>query len=482
MVLEQQISSVYMLKATLIYGLASMLPSLLGFLLLPLYSKYLTPAEYGIVAAMGVLSSVIAAVSTLALDRAAMRFYFDSDDLQSRKENMGTFFLGSIGSALIFFIILIALKPFLEQLYPDIAFYPYYFSTIITVTAGVCGNFVLSYFRVAEKALSFLVMIILTVILQLVLTYYFIVVQNMGAEGQILSMLISTMMLLPVYLKVAYRDFSFKFNWELIKKGFSFSWPLIPTMVVAWILNWSDGIFIANYASMNDVGVYAMGYKISMLIFVVSGSFSTAYSPIFFTKANQQDQVNARESIYSIVYYASRVFICIGFILALFSFDIVRIFLDERYYESYKIIRIVLWAHVLSAIMGISSNLFYQQTKRNKLQLVVVSFAAGCSLILNYIFVPVFGIYGAAYVNVASMAVLTLMHYQFSRSCYFIDIHWHKLLLLIGCAISIVWCIQITVEESIYSFQIKLLLILPPLIWILLSIYKKMKLQRWWLN
>jgi O-antigen/teichoic acid export membrane protein len=129
--------------------------------------------------------------------------------------------------------------------------------------------------------------------------------------------------------------------------------------------------------------------------------------------------------------------------------------------------------------MGISSNLFYQHTTRTNLQLAVVSFAAGCSLILNYMFVPIFGIYGAAYVNVASMAVLTLMHYQFSRSCYFIDIHWNKLLLLIGCAIFIIWFIQITIEVNIYSLQIKLLFMLIALILAIISIYKKMKLQRW---
>ena len=437
-----------------------MLPSLLGFILLPLYSRYLTTSEFGVVAAMGVLSSVIAAFSTLALDRAATRFYFDSTDLATKKKALGTFFLGSMGFAVFTFLILILSEPLLGAAYPEVAFYPYYFLTIITVTAGVCGNFVLSYFRVAEKPRSFLAMIGLTVALQLGLIYFYVVVRNEGALGQVTALLISTLVLLPVYLVIAYRHFIFDLDWGLIKRGLSFSWPLIPTLLVAWVLNWSDSIFIANYCSMSDVGIYSMGYKISMVIFMVSGAFSTAFYPVFFRKANEEDQVAAKKSIYSIIHVASRGFIAIGFLLALFSEDIVRLLLDEKYHDSYIIIRIILLSHIFSAIMGISSNLYYQQTKRSKLQLAVVSGSAVINLILNYLLVPIFGMYGAAYATVISMAVLTVMHYQFSKQCYFIEIFWGKLLAWIGLAVVLVLIAQYTIEGSLYSLPIKLTFVL----------------------
>ncbi|MDP2761378.1 MAG: oligosaccharide flippase family protein [Sideroxyarcus sp.] len=449
-----------MIKATMIYGVASMLPSLLGFVLLPLYSRHLTTSEFGVVAAMGVLSSVIAAFSTLSLDRAATRFYFDSTDLVTKKKALGTFFLGSMGFALFTFFILILSKPLLGMAFPEVAFYPYYFLTIVTVTAGVCGNFVLSYFRVAEKPRSFLAMIGLTVLLQLGLIYFYVVVRNEGALGQVTALLISTLVLLPVYLVIAYRQFIFVFDWDLIKRGVTFSWPLIPTLLVAWVLNWSDSIFIANYCSMNDVGIYSMGYKISMVILMVSGAFSTAFYPVFFRKANEKDQVAARQSIYSIIHVASRGFIVLGFLLALFAEDVVRLLLDEKYHDSYLVIRIILMSHILSAIMGISSNLYYQQTKRSKLQLAVVSGSAVINLILNYLLVPRFGMYGAAYATVISMVVLTIMHYQFSKQCYFIEIFWGKLLVWIGLAVLIVLTAQYTIEGSPYSLPLKLVFVL----------------------
>ena len=156
-----------MVKTMLLYTVASLLPPLLSFLLLPIYSRNLSTSEFGIVAAMGVLGSVITAVSTLALDRAATRFYFDSADQDIKRRTLGTFFIASVGLAAATFLLLMAGKPVLGRAYPEIAFYPYYLLSIVTVTVGVIGNFVLSYFRVAERPRSYLTMIGLTVMLQL---------------------------------------------------------------------------------------------------------------------------------------------------------------------------------------------------------------------------------------------------------------------------------------------------------------------------
>ena len=437
-----------------------MMPSLLGFFLLPLYSKHLTTAEFGIIAAMGVLNGVIAVFSNLALDRAASRFYFDSYDPLERKKVLSTFFIGSIGVAVIFFITSLLAKPLLMLAYPEIDFYPYYFITIATVTLGVCEVFVMGYFRIAEKPSQYLLVIFLTVCLQAVLVYYFVIVKNEGALGQIYAMFFVTLTMLPIYLTVAYRNFTFTFNWALFRQGVSFSWPFIPTLLIAWVLNWSDSLFIANYLTMSDVGLYSMAYKISMLFFVVTGAFSVAYQPFFFRKANEANQDASKKSIYLTIHVASRAFIAIAFILALFSEDIVRLLLDEKYREIHRIIRVILLSHILAAIMGISSNLYYLQSKRSKLQLIVVSFSAIVNLILNFLLVPKFGLYGAAFSTVFTMVVLTFMHYSYSKSCYFISIYWWKLSGLIGISALIVIFFQQVIEGLWISFPLKIIFLI----------------------
>jgi O-antigen/teichoic acid export membrane protein len=446
-----------MIKATAIYGIASMLPTLLGFIFLPLYSKYLTTAEFGIIAAMGVLSSVISVFSNLALDRAASRFYFDSNDQIKRKIVLSTFFLGSFGVAIASFLILILAKPLLIMAYPEINFYPYYFLTIITVSFSVCENFIMGYFLMAEKPRWYLTMTFLKVCLQASLIYTFVLINKEGALGQIHALLFATFALLPIYLGVAYKNFGLTFSWKLFKEGVSFSWPFIPTLIIAWILNWSDSVFIANYCTMSEVGLYAMAYRVSMAFFIVTGAFSIAYQPVFFRKANDADQKYAKQSIYSIIHIASRAFIVCGFLLALFSEDIVRLFLNEKYREIHLVIRVILLSHILVAIMGISSNLYYLQSKRSKLQLVVVSTSAVVNIILNYMLVPIYGIYGAAFATVLSVVILTIMHYSYSRTCYFINIYWWKLSVLIGISALTILLFQKFVEGLWISLPLKLM-------------------------
>ena len=467
-----------MIKPTIIYGLTSLLPALLGFILLPLYSKYLTTAEFGIIAAMGVLNGVISVFSNLALDRAAFRFYFENNDISERKKVLGTFFLGSIGISIIFFLVLIASKPLLILAYPETDFYPYYFLTIVIVCLSVIDVFVTGYFRVSEKPRLYMLMIFMTVSLQAGLIYYFVIVRKEGALGQLHGLLFSTLTLLPIYLLIAYKSFAFSFNWTLFKQGLSFSWPFIPTLMIAWILNWSDSVFIAHYASMSEVGLYAMAYKISMAFFMVTGAFSIAYQPVFFRKANEANQDTARKNIYSIIHVASRAFIACGFLLALFSEDIVRLLLDEKYNEIHFIIRILLLSHVLAAIMGISSNMYYLQSKKSKLQLAVVSISAFVNLLLNYLLVPKYGMYGASVATVLSIIVLTFMHYSYSRTCYFIEIYWWKLSLLIGIAVFIILFFQTYIEGLWLSLPLKILFLLVLTLGVLRSSFFKYSIQK----
>lgn len=452
-------AGVSMLKQTIVYGTASILPALTSLVLLPIYSRYLSTSEFGVIAAMGVLGNMIAIFSGLALDRASLRFYFDSVDLLNRRKIVGTFFIGSIGSAVILFCVLLIFQPLIVLTYPKIEFYPYYLLTLATVTVGTCNSFVISYLRITERTLSYLGTVLMTTVTQAALIFYFVVVEGKGALGQIIAMFISALSTLPVYATIAYRNFTFEIDLKLLKRGLQFSWPIIPTLLTAFVLNWSDSMFIAHYRSMSEVGLYAMAYKISMTFFLITGAVSTAYLPVFFRKANDSNQERGKSEIYDTIYVASRLFIVFAFLLALFSKEIVQILLNDRYKDTYFLVRILLLSHILSAIMGISSNLYYLQSKRSFLELKVIGASATVNLALNYLLVPRFGLHGAALATVLSMAILTIMHYSYSKTCYFIEIGWRRLIGWIGISCVIVFIFQILLESTAYSLYTKILFV-----------------------
>jgi O-antigen/teichoic acid export membrane protein len=207
---------------------------------------------------------------------------------------------------------------------------------------------------------------------------------------------------------------------------------------------------------MDEVGLYSMAYKISMVFFMITGAFSVAYQPVFFRKANQLDQTEGKKSIELIIQNASISFILIAFFIALFSKEFIIFLLDQKYENIYIYLRIITLSHVFSAIMGISSNLYYLQSKKSKLQLIIVSFSAVLNIILNYHLVPRFGVYGAAWSTVISMITLTFFHYQFSRRCYFVKLSWPLLSKFIITLSAIIFIFQMYIENHWLAFPIKI--------------------------
>jgi O-antigen/teichoic acid export membrane protein len=433
-----------------------MLPALLGLVLLPFYSEALSTHEFGIIAAMGAISGVVTSFIDLSLSRASYRYYFDFSDNVERKKVLGIFFVGSNLAAILCFLTLIMLKPIVVLAYPEIDFYPYYFLTLATSAIAVSSNYIFNYFRMSQKINQYFFLSLASTLLQGLLIYYFVFYDKKAALGQIYALFFLSLILLPIYIGYAYKNFLFGFDWTLLKTGLSYSWPTIPGLLIAWILNWSNSLFIANYGTVGEVGLYAMAFKMASIFFVASGAYSVAFQPIFFRQANSVNQVSSKKYLASSIELASVCFIGLGFFLSLFSQDLVRCLLSEKYSGIYQIIRILLPAFVLPAILGISSNFYYMQSKKMKLELAVVSLSAFVSLLANFLLVKPFGIYGAAYATVISMCVMTLMSYQFSKKCYFVPVPWFKLNLLILTSIIVILFFQIYIEIKWYSLLCKI--------------------------
>jgi O-antigen/teichoic acid export membrane protein len=331
---------------------------------------------------------------------------------------------------------------------------------IATSAIGVSSSYILNYFRMAQKPNQYFIMSLATTLMQGMLIYYFVFYEGKGALGQIYSLFLVSFIFLPIYITYAFKNFLFAFDWALFKEGFSYSWPAIPGLLIAWILNLSNTLFIANYGTMGDVGLYAMAFKIASIFFIATGAYSVAFQPIFFGKANSANQVSSKKYLASAIELACICFIGLEFCIALFSQDIVKYLLSEKYAEIYKIIRILLPAFIFPSILSISSNLYFMQSKRMKLEMAVVSLSALVSLGANFLLVRPFGIYGAAYAAVVSMGVLTFMSYKFSKKCYFIPIPWIKLNTLIFISIGTILFFQNFIEMNEYSIIYKILLVI----------------------
>ena len=425
-------------KSSSYYTLANILPQAIGFFFLPVYSRYMTPGDFGIVSAMETLTAIFSIIVCLSLNRAAQRFYFDNNDATQRKNMLSTLYISTIALAFLFVIFALLAEPILQLIFVSIDFYPYFLFCILSVALNSLSLIPTIYYQVSEQPKKYVLLHLSRFVLQILLIMFFVVWEAEGAKGQLKAVLLTASLFAPIYIFIAYKNFERHFDLTLLKKAVCFSWPFVPTLLVAWILNLSDRLFIERFLGLAELGVYSMGYKISMAMFVLTSAFTMAYTPIFYKLANSKNQIEAKRKLYQYSTFAAVIFTLIAFFISLFSKELFDLVLDERYSKGYGILRVIIISHLLSAIMSITSVLYLIQAKLTKLNMYIALQAAILNIILNFLLIPPFGMYGAAIATVLSMVLLTIIQYHKSKEGYFVRVPWWNFTCLIFMLLAVI--------------------------------------------
>lgn len=419
------------IKSSLYYAAANMIPQAVAFLFLPIYSAYMSPSDFGILSAMETLTYMFAAVACLSIDQAAKRFYFDTNELARQKLILSTLFTSTIIFSFAFVLFAFLAKPLLQLVFSSIDFYPYFVFCILTVSLNNLSLITTNYYQVSEQPQKYMYLKVLRLLSKVLITIVFVVVLLDGAKGQLKAELFSALLFLPVYILIAHRNFGWGFDYDILKSAVKFSWPFIPTLLVSWVLTFSDRVFIDIYVGLDELGIYSMSYKISMIVFVVSSSFVLAYTPIFYKLANESNQEASKEIIFRYGWYACLLFLFLVFIFLLFCKELVTLILDEKYLNTYPLIRVLLIGHFFSIITSITSGLYIMQAKLTKLNMIIALKVALLNLFLNYLLIPDFGIYGAAFGTTLSNIMLSSLMYRASKKGYFVSVPWLKVIAIL---------------------------------------------------
>ena len=417
-----------LVKNTSIYSIGQILPQAAGFILLPIYTRYLTPADYGIVSSMAVLQTILAIFFTLCLERSVVRLYWDYKTDNDKKDFFGTITISIAVLSSIILLLLFTFNKYVGLIYKSIDFYPFYVYAILSSFIGVFSLVPKKYLMLKEKAGTFITLSLLQFVLRSVFVLYFIIVSKEGAIGYLKGSLFSVIILLPIFSLISFKICNLKFKYNIFKNAFSFSLPIVPAIMTAWVLNLSDRVFIERYFTLEDVGIYSLGYKIAGLVVLFTGAFSLAYDPVFFKLANSDNQKIAKKKLFSYNHIYLIIIILFCFIIAFFSKEIVTIMLDKKFISAYYFIPLIAFSYLFSQAGGITSR-FFQQSKKMKANMYISISAAVINVILNFLLIPPFGAFGAAYATILSMFLVFSVSYFYTKKyCYFIPINFKKII------------------------------------------------------
>lgn len=466
-------------KETIIYFIGTMIVAGLSFILSLLYSNMFSPYDYGLYSLAFSTYSLISELYGGWMIQSLLR-----NSNEYKKNNMidklyGTYFKSHIILSIIFLIIfnliilILNININLKIMFLILSII-YFFEKQLLITNTILRTDNNSKQYSINNMLNSLFKIIFVLILYYIMNYKNILV--------ILISLLLSEIIQCIYLFIKLKLFKYYknglFSFDILKKMFIFGFPLIGVAVTSWILNVSDRYIITYFYSSTEVGIYSYAYTLanslfSLLIqFIMLGAY-----PNIVKVWNEEGKSKAIELIkkYLNLYFTIMIPIC--FLVILLSKDFFQVFTNSNYNDGYITFIIV---GLSITILGISqyTNKVWELNNKTKIILLLNIIAAILNIILNFIFIPVFGYVAAAYTTLFSYIVYLILSIVLSKKYMKIEVDLNYLLKILTSTVLMI--IIVLFIRNILNVSPFFKLILTALIGIIvyaisLFIFKKIK-------
>jgi len=422
-----------LLKHSATYGTGIVLGKLVGFIMLPIYTRLLTPEDYGVYHLLVFTTSIISMIIGVGISHAVLRFYYQYENQKDRNEVISTALFSNIFIFSFFFIFLFQLSPFFSNLVLDDRNYTFFFKLIffnLLLSAGY--EVPLAFIRAQQKSTKFVTLSLISLILHLSLNIYFVVILKKGVLGILYSNIIASV-LTSMYLSFdTFKQIRFHFSICKAKELFKYGAPLIISNIGGFILTFSDRYFLKFYGTLADVGIYSLGYKFGMLMSIlILNPFNQIWSAQMFEVAKKHNS----SEIYSKVFtYFSLVLVVFGLFISLFTKDIIRLMANPTFWDAYKVVPVIVLAYVIYGFF-ILSVVGILVSKRTGLIAYITVVACCANLLSNYLLIPRFAMMGAAWATVISFLIRFFGAYFVSQRIMPLSYDWSKICKLFFLAI-----------------------------------------------
>lgn len=399
-------------KNSMLYTIGSMLTPMIGLIMLPIYTGYLNPAEYGIMTTVQTLMGMLNVFLLLSLHGAVTRFYYDYlDNPQKQSKYLGTIFSFVLIWATIISIVLIILKePIGTVLFRNIPINPFYYYLIVLSWVTALYELPMAIFRAQEKAGFFVLVNILRAVLIMLSTIYLIVVKGMGAESALLSQFLITLTIIFVTYWIQLKKYKLSLDSSFIKKSLLFSLPLLPHVASGWIINSSDRIILEKYIDLSNLGIYALAVQVSMVLSIFYTSVNNALVPRY-TRLRKERRILEANKLLKIF---SLIVLIFGLISIPVSMYAIKIVSSREYYAAITLMPILLIGHMIKGFYFIPvAKLFY--TKRTGAIASSSTIAAIANIVINLFSIPFIGVYGALLSTIVAEVLRYLFIYRASK-------------------------------------------------------------------
>ena len=370
----------------------------MAFILLPIVSYYMSPADLGIATNFTVLAQLVILLAGMAVVNSLPYFFYE----QEQKENnlLVTNLLLLCGFLCIVLTLLLVLFHELVYSYLQLDFQVQLLSVFFVLGSLITQtNLVL--LRLENKAKRFAYLQVAQIVLHALMVVLFVIVLKGGGIGKIYAEVLVFSAMGLIHLYILYRKGYLKGRLELrwVRKLLKFGVPLLPHSISFWFKSGMDKVFITTYCGLQFNGLYSMALSISSIFTLLVNSFFSAYTPFLQKKLSQTAETElgaVKRKVVIQTYVISGLFVIVALLTLVASWFIFNYMIDRKYLPAFDYMPLIFLANYIYLIYSFTIQYIYK-VKKTFVMGVITFTGSLIQMLLSYVLIQKYGVMGAVY-------------------------------------------------------------------------------------
>jgi O-antigen/teichoic acid export membrane protein len=402
-------------KNLAIYGVGDVAIQIVSFLLVPVYVRYLAPADYGILGLLGGVEATAKLFFRWGLDGAFMRFWYDCEDQAARQRLASTIFFFLLAINALLLGLSLAAAPYVSSRMLGASGYTLALQLVLLNTFAIGFTFIpFHVLRMEQQTRAFSALTFARSVATLVLRIALVVGLHFGIWGVVVADVVVTAGVMVWMLRLFTPLVRPMFSRAVLAESLAFGLPRLPHALAQQVMAVGDRFILSLFGTLTDIGIYSMSVSFGLIPKLFLSAFENAWAPFYYATAREPD---GARTFAGVTTYAFAVLALLTAGLAAIAGDLLALVVGPAYAGGAGVIA---WTAVGVLLQGVYllTSIGLNITKQTQYYPVSTIVGASCNVGLNFFLIPRFGIIGAAWANAAAYGVQTAVAYRFAQRFY----------------------------------------------------------------
>jgi len=441
-------------KNTSIYSFGRLASKAIGFLMIPLYTSFLTPEDYGIFELLTMLVMILGIMIQGGISSAMFKFYNSCEDKSEKKEYISTIFIFVNVVCFVFCILSSIFSGYLSYaLFADDKYGYHVILMLISFFFSIITSVPETYLMVQKKSKQYAIISLVILFMSLSLNIYFVAFAKLAVLGVLYASIISRVLHAAYLVRITLPEIGLKFDINKLKAVLTFSIPMIPAELSMFVFAFSDRFFLSHMSNLSEVGIYSLGYK---FVFMLSFLIIQPFMQVWEQEMYEINKNEGSEIIFGRIYiYLVCVVMFSGLLMSVFIKEVIELVATAQFHNAWKVVPFIAVAYVFRASYYYFRMTMFIKSKTKTLSKITV-FGALFSLLFNYLLIPAYGAIGASIATLLSYCVLAVVTHFAAQKLITMDINNYDLVKILAIT-ALIFSVynQAATESLIFAFCIK---------------------------